>query len=329
MITNRWVILAPQRGGRPHDFARPDGERCPDYVSQCPFCPGNEKETPPEVFAVRPDQSGPDTPGWSVRVVPNKFPFLKFDGHSPTSQDIAGAQKAMGFHEVVIESPSHSNDLPHLEQKQICLCLGALLERYNHLAGRETVKHISLFCNHGRMAGASLLHPHFQIAASTIVSPRLDGQIEHCREYFTANGHSVFDKFIEGELKAAKRVILQNDNFISLCPAASMCPLEVYVIPRVSQPELGALNDKAIPDLADILQKILRRLDEGLNGPAYNLVFHTAPVDYDGPREAFRWYIQIYPRVGVSGGFELATDIYINSMAPTSAAQFYRGENEE
>ena len=107
-----------------------------------------------------------------------------------------------------------------------------------------------------------------------------------------------------------------------------MCTYEVYILPRLLQPRFGLLSDKQIPDLTEILQKILKRLDTGHGNPDYNLIFHTAPVSVNDSEQAFRWYIQLYPRLSLSGGFELATDIYINIVSPKSAAAFYRNETD-
>src|ERR1035438_5337705 len=77
-ITNRWVIISTDRARRPSDFVR---ESTPTQTSGrfCPFCPGNESKTPPEVLAYR-NGSGGNQPGWSLRVVPNKFPVLGIEG---------------------------------------------------------------------------------------------------------------------------------------------------------------------------------------------------------------------------------------------------------
>src|SRR6478609_5164034 len=67
--TRDWVVIAPGRRQRPH--------RLTDLLSQetlsveCPFCPGREDETPPEVWRL-----GSPNDGWRVRVVPNRFPTL-------------------------------------------------------------------------------------------------------------------------------------------------------------------------------------------------------------------------------------------------------------
>jgi len=327
LISNRWVIIASRRGSRPHDFALAGRGDPPDFDPECPFCPGNEQMTPLEIFALRPTQGGFDSCDWSVRVIPNKFPFLDQNSSVVSPDNCFGAHPAVGLHEVLIESPSHNVHFGCHEREHACSIVGILRGRYNYLAGRESVKHVSIFCNHGQLSGASLGHPHFQIAAAGMMPVRLIEHIKYCRDYLSTRGRSVFDVTIENELASGERTIAENKSFLALCPSASMCPFEVYVLPRVSQSQFGKISDEMICDLVDIVQPLLKQLGQGLNRPDYNLVFHTAGVD-NTDEAAFRWYLQLYPRLTISGGYELATDIYVNSMSPEAAAGFYRGDTQ-
>ena len=73
-VTGRWVIIATDRARRPSDFSREPVIIAPP-TRFCPFCYGNESKTPPEVLAYRVN-GGHNQAGWSLRVVPNKFPVL-------------------------------------------------------------------------------------------------------------------------------------------------------------------------------------------------------------------------------------------------------------
>ena len=328
LITNRWVIIASQRNSRPRNFSHSSQNKLTDFDPECPFCPGNEKMTPPETFAIRDAGSASDGTGWSIRVVPNKFPFLAPNGSTPLPGENLNHRKATGRHEVLIDSPHHSVHLANQSFEHTCSILQTLRNRYQALAADDYVNHISIFCNHGRSSGASLAHPHFQIAAGSLVPPQVAAQIEYCRRYYNTNNHSVFQDTIETELVAEELVIAENNHFLAFCPPASMCTYEVYILPRLLQPRFGLLSDEQIPDLTEVLQKILKRLDTGYGNPDYNLIFHTAPVSVNDSEQTFRWYIQLYPRLSLSGGFELATDIYINIISPKSAAAFYRNETD-
>lgn len=63
--TKEWVVIATERARRPEEMAK-HHERKPaaSFVASCPFCPGNEKLTPPEVLRV---PAAMDVP-WHARV---------------------------------------------------------------------------------------------------------------------------------------------------------------------------------------------------------------------------------------------------------------------
>lgn len=139
--TRRWVTVSPQRIGRPED----NGEHKKKKV--CPFCEGHEKETPPEVLRLGGGEK--DSPGWKVRIVPNKYSITD-------------------IHEVVIHSPFHEKDIAMLTSNHVELIFHAYRERYNFYRKKGQVL---IFCNHGEIAGASLNHPHSQIV---VIPPQIN-----------------------------------------------------------------------------------------------------------------------------------------------------------
>src|SRR5580704_10459245 len=74
-FTKEWVIMATERAKRPEELATHRVvQPIPVFVESCPFCPGNESNTPAEVLRF-PVSGGP----WAVRVIPNKFAALSSD----------------------------------------------------------------------------------------------------------------------------------------------------------------------------------------------------------------------------------------------------------
>lgn len=132
--THRWVILSPQRFSRPEDETVGRKKR-----RVCVFCPGNEHLTPAEVLRFGPGEK--DTPGWKVRVIPNKYPITD-------------------LHEVVVHTPESKKDIEDLPPLHVTLIFKAYRERYNFYRKRG---HVMIFANHGSHAGASLSHPHSQL----------------------------------------------------------------------------------------------------------------------------------------------------------------------
>src|SRR4051794_6215406 len=159
-LTGDRVILAPGRALRPDTF-RVQHEPAPPTVADCPFCAGNEHETPPEVARIGP--GAPDAPGWRVRVVPNKYPIVG-DGVD-------------GAHEVVMLSPGHNADIGRLTIEQAIDVFAALRDRARFHLDRGCA-YAQAFVNHGKAAGASIAHPHAQLVALDIVPERVISIVE-------------------------------------------------------------------------------------------------------------------------------------------------------
>ena len=173
----------------------------------------------------------------------------------------------------------------------------------------------------------SLSHPHFQIAASSLVSPAVVSHVRYCCDYYDAHHRSVFEAVIEQELACGQRLIIAGEHFVAFCPFASMYPFEVYIVPRSRQSDFGAIGDEQLAELTETIQKVSGRLKQGLNDPDYNLLFHTGPVNSpDIDSRGFRFYLRLCPRLTNVGGYELSTNTYINTVEPESAGQFYRAE---
>jgi len=323
LLTNQWVILAAERGSRPSDFAPATTQNLPDFDDNCPFCPGNELQTPPEMFALRQNSSLPDHPGWSVRVVPNKYPALTSTSEKADYPENPNVRPGAGLHEVIIESPSHRRHFAYHDPDHAIELLRTLRSRCRLHRTAQSAALICIFQNHGTSSGASLTHPHFQLIGPTIVPPHLLTLLQYHQQYRRRHHQSLFDLTLQQELQAGDRVILANDHLVAFCPFASMTPFEVHIIPRLAQPHFDDADDDTLGGMAQMMQTVLQRLDQGLGNPDYNMAFHPAPLS---PSEdaAFRWFLQICPRTNPPGGFELATQMYINTVAPERAAEFYR-----
>lgn len=332
-LTGQWVIISPARAQRPQP-ARESLPDVPDFDSACPFCPGNERETPPELFAYRFDKSQPDTPGWSVRVIPNKFPATRLDAQEvPTPESIAFAPKsepvairaadsklcesqpAVGQHEVLIDSQAHNVQFADQGDRQSTLILDALRHRYRMLIQARDVKYVSIFKNHGRASGASNDHPHFQILATAVVPPLVLTMLTRMESFAKENGRPLFDVMLAEELELNRRVIAANDEFVALAPWASQAPFEMWIVPREPLPFFSDLTDDQLPLLSTLLRDCLQRLNNRLSNPPYNLIIHSGPRMLRA-QDHFRCFVQILPRLGGPAGFELATNTFINPIPP-------------
>ncbi len=318
-IVNRWVIISSERGKRPKDFSTP--EKKTKYKS-CPFCEGNEQLTPPEIMAHR--KNSPDSPGWTLRVVPNKYPALTDEGGiEQETEGLYDKMNGIGTHEVVIESPDHNTELELLPQTQIVSSLEAFRERVLALKQNNRFKYILIFKNQGEPAGASLEHTHTQLIALPIVPEVVSEEIAGCKKHYDKKEHCIYCDLITQELKDGRRIVCQNEHFITLVPFAPRFPFEMWILPRIHSARFEECETSLLDALASLFKESLLRMRTVLNSPPYNYVFHTAPVN-GNHYNYYHWHIEIMPKLTKMAGFEQGTGFYINPTVPEEDAKILR-----
>ncbi|MBW2995617.1 galactose-1-phosphate uridylyltransferase [Candidatus Woesearchaeota archaeon] len=306
-VLDRWVVIATGRGKRPHQFASKKEDK---KIEVCFFCPGNESMTPPEIDRVEKNGS------WVIRVFPNKFPAATAEGdpHVKTDNNFYSYASAYGYHEVLVESPSHEDEFGDLGIDRIVNILKMYNKRIKELSKKDGIRYVLVFKNQGREAGTSLVHTHTQIIAlnkiPTLVEREAEATKDECK----------YCEVIESE-KGSLRRIMEN-SFVSFAPYASRFPLEAWIFPKRHVTCLDDLNKDELQDLAQQLKLILKKLED-INAP-YNFFLHYAPAGDD-----LHFHIEIAPRLAIWAGLEIGGDIEINIMAPEDAAKFYRGETNE
>ncbi len=323
-ITDTWVVISEERAKRPKDFIR---THLKIQNGSCAFCAGNEKQTPPEIYAFRPAGTLPDSPGWWIRTVPNKFPALRIeDSVERRSVSVFSSISGVGCHEVIIESPEHDKPLALLPVGQVKEVIEMYKYRLADLSKDRRFKYIIIFENHGAEAGASLEHPHSQLIATPMIPVHVASEIRGADNFYTdMGGECIFDSIINEELKDGRRVVFQNGSFVCITPYASKYPYEMMILPKRHMPSFTSLNEHEIAELADILRRCLNSLYTLLDDPPYNFYIHTSPLngrDYT----FYHWHLEITPRVSRVAGFERGTGFYINTLSPESAARQLAGQ---
>ncbi len=319
-LSRRWVTVAAERRFRPGDFSP---RRLPvqaDPGRPCPFCPGNEEETPPALEAYGP-RVGQDEGRWRVRVVPNLYPA--FAGSGPLEVSEQGdplflAAPATGLHEVLVLSPDHGASWADLGDHQAGLVMAAIRDRFEDHAAIRGIEYTQVIVNHGREAGASIDHPHGQLLAV----PFVPGELERELSGFAERPEGpLLVAVIEREEALGLRVVAADERVVALCPWWSGAPYEVLVMSR----EPVARLDQAAPaDLAAVgrvVRDVLHRVRAVLGDVAYNLVVHSAPHRTTAP---FHWHIHLLPALTTVAGFEQGTGVRINVIPPELAAQQLR-----
>lgn len=321
-ITGRWVIISTDRARRPTDFARE--QTLPMGSGFCPFCYGNEAKTPPEILAYRPSGDGPNTSGWSVRVVPNKFPALGIEGQlNRQGEGVFDKMNGIGAHEVIIETPEHDRTLAMLPVKRIEDVLWAFRDRMLDLRKDPRFRYILIFKNHGRAAGASLEHTHSQLIALPIVPRSVQEQVQGAKQYYEYKERCIYCDIIRQELESGVRIIAENDDYVTLAPYAPRFPFETWIAPKQHESVFENSTPQNIENLARAVKLLLSKTDQVLENPAYNLVLQSAPL-HESSTDYYHWHMEFMPRLTKIAGFEWGTGFYINPTPPEEAAQFLR-----
>ncbi len=316
--TKDWVIIATDRGKRPDDFQKSHTTSVlPTHDPACPFCLGQENLTPPAILSY-----SHDSPlSWRVRVVPNKYAAVGLNVESYRKEEGCFFREmgGVGHHEVIIETPRHNHRLALMTNQEVELVLQACHERYCAIRQDSQVKSIVLFKNHGERAGTSLIHPHTQIVGTPVAPLLVRKKYEVAIGHYDDTGRCLYRDLVDKERSAGVRVVFESTRFVVFHPFASRVPFETWIAPKYEEATFGHVEPGHLADLADVLRRTLKGLDDALGNPDFNFILHSAPPE-DDAKPYFLWHIQILPRVSTIAGFELGSGIFINTILPEDAA---------
>jgi UDPglucose--hexose-1-phosphate uridylyltransferase len=328
-VTGRWALVAPGRAGRPMGLAdagphcRTSGERTP-----CPFCEGQEHDTPNEVFAIRAPGTPANGPGWQLRVVPNMYPAVRPGARGGASDSpLFTTAPAIGFAEVLIDCPAHIDNPTHLSDDQFRDVFCAYRERMIALADPR-LAHVAVFKNVGAEAGASLGHTHSQIIATPVVPALLQSELSGAESHHSRTGRCVFCDLVEAELADDSRLVARSENFVVVTAFAPRFAYEMWVLPIRHEPRYEAITDAAALELAILLKRVLRALDDARHSPAYNWFLHTSPLRVE-ELPHYHWHLEILPRTARPAGLEWGFGCHITTAAPERAAAELRARLAE
>ena len=342
-LTGRWVIIAAARQDRPNEF--PLLQRRAATAGRCPFCPGHEADTTPEVLATgRPAGAPANGPDWRLRVFANKYPAVAAPC-VPGGPDAAATTglwpgcEGRGRHEVVVYSPDHDASLATLPPGGLAALLDVVAARVADFAATPGVRFVAPFCNHGPEAGATLTHPHLQIIGTPRPPLLTVEKARRLEAWQSERGSCLLCDLAAAERADGARLVEADTQWTALAPWASRFPFEVLLVPARHGPSAFGDAD-ANEGLARLLGRVLRALRRVHGDLSLNVVFHLAPraepgagfgdpeLDALGARAVTGWHghVEILPRLSRLAGFEAGTGYAINAVAPERAAAILRDE---
>ncbi|MCI0546443.1 MAG: galactose-1-phosphate uridylyltransferase [Candidatus Rokubacteria bacterium] len=321
-VVGRWVIISTERARRPTDFAPVSA---PAKGGPCVFCAGQESSTPDEIWALRPDGSSPNKPGWTLRVVPNKFPALRIEGAlEPSGEGLYDRMSGVGAHEVIIESPEHSASLAELAPEHVADVLRAYRDRILDLRRDLRLEHVMVFKNHGEAAGASLGHTHSQLIATPIVPIMVEEELEGALRHYRIKKRCIWCDILQQERREPPgRIVLEEDGFAALAPFAPRFPFETWILPARHRSSYEETSPDELRPLARLFREILRRMNRVLGDPPYNVTLHSAPLR-SPMLDHYHWHLELIPKLTRIAGFEWGSGFFINPTPPEEAAKYLR-----
>jgi UDPglucose--hexose-1-phosphate uridylyltransferase len=319
-LSGHRTIVAGERSLRPGGAPTCEPPE-PIDPEQDPFAEGHEDRTPPELYAVRANGGPPDSPGWSVRVVPNLYPALDGPGEDVRNGAAAAADElfaslpARGAHEVIVNGPQSVLSLAELPREQVIAAVEAWRERMRAHAQSACVQ---LIVNERREAGASLPHTHAQLYALDFVPATVARERERAAAYHERTmGRNLVGDLVAEEVRRRERVVAIDEEAVLIAPYASRLPFQLMLAPREPRPSF----ERKGPSGAALLHEGLCRLARHLgSSPPLNLWVRTAPRGAGD----FCWRIDVMPRLTHLAGLELSTDVNLNIVAPEHAAALLR-----
>lgn len=326
VFTGRWVIMAETTAVRPSDF---HFTKFASETTFCPFCETNEASTPPEIFAIRKPGSTPNGPGWSVRVVANVAPRLRIEGElGRRAEGFHDLMNGVGAHEIIAETPRHDRGLHELEVHEISDVIRAYVTRLTDLEGDKRIRYVLIFKNHGEQAGAhTISHSLSQLMGLAITPRAVKTKLMIARDYFALKERCLYCDVLQQEMRARRRVLAENDDFLAFAPFASRFPFEMAIFPKSHSSAFSRISDWQIENLGGILRDVLQKLDHTLGGPPYNLFLQDRPFlrpragYWNTIEDDFHWHLEILPQIVRVSGFEWASGFFYNPVPPEVAAQ--------
>ena len=323
-VSSRWVIINDTRDFQ-FEIPKPSQAEQPGI---CPFCVGNEKLIPAPIACY--DKNGSkiskDAKDWHIKVIPNNKPILTIEGNIiRKAEGLYDKMMGVGAHEILIESQSHDYITLYNNKENFVANTLALQDRINDLKNDIRLEYILAYRNHGPYDGETVVHPHFQLVALPIIPKAVKIEIDTAKKYYDYKERCLFCDIIDQEISSKKRIVMENESFVSFIPFASRFPFETWIFPKEHTFDYRILNDRnKIGEFAEITIGAIRKLHKALGRDlSYTLMLHSYPLK-ENKMDYYHWHVEIVPRLTKYSGFDLISGMYVNPTIPEDSAKFLR-----
>jgi len=321
-VTQRWVVISPERA----DLPAPGPVSRPTALppEACPFCPGNESQTGAEIYVEREAGTAANRPGWSVRVVADRYPIFRIEGGlEKHAEGMYDSMNAVGAHEILIETADHARHWADVEAVHLDRLLRVCQQRCLDLRNDLRFRQVMWVKNYGLPASV-FQHPHSHIMASPFVPRVIEEELKGFGDYARWKERCVVCDMVKQEQRDGRRILLREEGVLAFAPFASRFPFECWIVPVDHAHDFGSAPSGVRRDLARLLPRVLGGLREVLQDPPFTLVLHSSPLA-EFAREEYHWHLEVVPHPPHLLGPEWGTGILINPVPPELAAERLRG----
>lgn len=319
IITSDWVVIAPERAKRPSEFVVATQPNSP-AKDNCPFCIESENYSKNRLEHYETDL---------VYVIPNKYPaFVENPARcSERSYKVENnfflAKPSLGGHDVVIIK-DHSLTLADFKRDIWRDLFVIARKRYQHFDELCNNLYTMMIYNEKSPAGASIVHPHAQIFSSNIVPNLITRELAQTERYFEKYDTSAFADLVGHEQQFGRRVLAENEHYLAFVQYAARFPFETWIVPKYQISRFDKISTRQLAALIPIITKTFAKINSALNNPPLNFYIHSAPNSIE-EAEYYRWHLEIAPRLGNFGGYEMGSGVVIDVFSPETAAEYLNG----
>ena len=312
-----WILLASTRGVGQKFNGR---TKVVLPKSKCPFDNLVKFDNFPPVLVYDNENKN----DWFLQVIPNKYPAVSHENCSLMFQrGLYKSRAGAGFHELVILR-DHDRYLGQYNSLEINKILEAYKDRYLSLSEEKCIEYISIFHNHGKEAGSTVPHLHSQILALPIIPPDVNHSIKGSRRFFHEHKKCIHCEMLRQETKEKTRIIYENQDAVVFAPFASQVNFETRIFPKRHSAYFEKSGDNELTSFADAMRFIFSSIYINLKDPSFNFFIHTAPTNKKSDYNHYHWHMEILPKFGITGSFELSTGLNVISVAPEEAAKILK-----
>ena len=315
ILTGKWVLVSPHRTKRPWQGKKDKLQEVEHltYDPNCYLCPGNERAG----GAKNPDYT-------STYCFQNDFAALLVVPEETSKEGLLEAESESGICKVICYHPNHSLTLPLMEERDIEKVITLWQKEYTDLGSDPNIKHVQIFENKGAIMGCSNPHPHGQIWAQRSIPQEVQKKAVHQKRYWDKNKKSLLGDYLQQELDAKERIVLENKSFVALVPYWAVWPFEAMIIPKRRITSILDLTEKEVSDYASILKALTTRYDNLFETSfPYSAGIHQSPTD---GKDNSHWHMHMsfYPpllRSAEVKKFMVGYEMFANPQRDITAEQ--------